>query len=118
MIVAKSSIHLMIPNFPVGTVGVPYTGPALSATGGTAPYTWVLTQNTSYIPGLTMDPNTGLVTGTPTKATTVISIGVKVTDSSTPQHTRCFGNFLITINPPHRHRLRGSGLRRSSPARQ
>ncbi|MGA7914333.1 MAG: putative Ig domain-containing protein, partial [Candidatus Acidiferrales bacterium] len=97
-IVAQSSIHLTIPNFPVGTVGVPYTGPALSATGGTAPYTWVLTQNTSYIPGLTMDPNTGLVTGTPTKATTVISIGIKVTDSSTPTPQVAVGNFLITIN--------------------
>ncbi|MGA8409724.1 MAG: hypothetical protein WB680_21310, partial [Candidatus Acidiferrales bacterium] len=94
---AETSIKLMIPNFPDGTVGVPYTGPAVSATGGTAPYTWVLTQNTSYIPGLTMDPNTGLVTGTPTKATTVISIGVTVTDSSTPQQT-VLGNFLITIN--------------------
>jgi Putative Ig domain len=96
---SPSAVGISYTAFPDGTVGVPYTGPTPTISGGTPPYTVVMTQNTSYIPGLTMDPSTGVLSGTPTKATTVVSIGVKVTDSSTPTPETAVTNFLITVNP-------------------
>lgn len=50
---------------PSGTIGAPYNE-ALSAIGGTSPYTWALTLG-SLPTGLTLNPN-GTITGTPTVA--------------------------------------------------
>ena len=47
-------------------VGIPFTA-AVSATGGRAPYAWSLTGGT-LPPGLTLDPATGTISGTPTAA--------------------------------------------------
>ena len=48
-----------------GTVGTPYIS-AISVAGGTAPYSF--TKSGSLPSGLTMDPTTGAITGTPTTA--------------------------------------------------
>ena len=58
---------------------------ALAATGGTTPYTWSV--STGTLPaGLTLDPTTGAITGTPTAAGTV-DFTVSATDSSSPAMT-------------------------------
>ncbi len=49
---------------PSGTVGAAYTA-ALSATGGVAPYTWTVLSG-SLPAGLTLNPATGVIAGTPT----------------------------------------------------
>jgi hypothetical protein len=49
-----------------GTVGTPYSS-ALVATGGVPPYTYSITGG-SLPPGLTLNPSTGAITGTPTTA--------------------------------------------------
>jgi len=54
---------------PEGVVGRPYRA-ALSSIGGSAPYNWTLTADTILIPGLTIDPATGVISGTPTAAGT------------------------------------------------
>jgi len=51
---------------PAAKVGVPYSQ-ALTATGGTLPYTWSLTGK-SLPAGLTLNPSTGVISGTPTTA--------------------------------------------------
>ena len=62
----------------------------LQATGGTAPYTWSVVSG-SLPAGLTLDPATGVISGTVpkvaqvTKATGSFSFGVQLTDSSSPQ---------------------------------
>jgi subtilisin family serine protease len=56
----------------------------LSATGGAAPYTWAAT---GLPPGLSLDPATGLVTGTPTTAGTYQAT-VTVEDSAGTTATR------------------------------
>lgn len=59
-------------------VGIAFTT-AVSATGGRPPYIWSLTGGT-LPPGLTLDPATGAITGTPTAAG-VFAATLTVTDS-------------------------------------
>jgi hypothetical protein len=54
----------------------------LAATGGQSPYTWSLDDG-SLPPGLTLDPTTGVMSGTPTTAGS-FPFTVEVTDSGTP----------------------------------
>ena len=62
-----------------GQVGVPYSS-AITASGGTAPYTFAL--NSGSLPGgLSLNPATGAITGTPTTAG-AFTFTVKVTDST------------------------------------
>ena len=49
---------------PTAYVGAAYHGPPLTATGGIGPYTWSIAKGT--LPsGLTLNPNTGQIAGTP-----------------------------------------------------
>jgi hypothetical protein len=64
---------------PAGHVGVPYQQ-SLSATGGIAPYQWVL-QNGALPAGLYLAPE-GVIFGTPTVPTTAQTFTVACTDSA------------------------------------
>ena len=55
---------------PGGTTGVPYSS-ALAATGGTAPYQWSITSGA--LPGGLALSESGLISGTPTATTRVVS---------------------------------------------
>jgi hypothetical protein len=68
-------------NLPDGTVGVPYKQ-SLQATDGTAPLKWSVTP--TLPPGLTLDPVSGTLTGTPTAVAPKASYKFTVTDSGTP----------------------------------
>ncbi|HWF11734.1 MAG TPA: putative Ig domain-containing protein [Bryobacteraceae bacterium] len=52
-----------------GEVGVPFNSPAMTVTGGTAPYTFSVATGTLPI-GLTLNASTGAITGTPQSAGT------------------------------------------------
>ncbi len=82
---------------PEGLAGTPYSQ-LLAATGGTPPYTWSLNGS---IPGLTLDPATGLLAGTPTQAGSYpVTIGV--TDSlavTAPQAYTVVIAVPLTIAP-------------------
>jgi uncharacterized protein YjbI with pentapeptide repeats len=67
---------------PDGIVGQGYAATTLTVTGGTGPYTWTAT---GLPPGLSINPGSGQITGTPTTANpNGSSVTVKSTDSATP----------------------------------
>lgn len=59
------TLTITAPTYPTFHVGKPYTSPALTASGGTAPYTWSVISG-SLAPGLTLGSSTGIISGTPT----------------------------------------------------
>ncbi|MFI5115777.1 MAG: beta strand repeat-containing protein [Terriglobales bacterium] len=81
---------------PAGTQSVPYSA-AMSAAGGTPPYTWSLRFGT--LPnGLTLNPSTGVVSGTPTTSG-ANSVEFQVQDSASPPAIFLSPPFGININP-------------------
>jgi hypothetical protein len=85
---------LTITSPPAATVGTPYSG-TIGVTGGTAPYSCVITAGTLPA-GLTLGAGC-LVTGTPTIAGTS-TVTVKATDASSPIKTTT-GPVTLTVNP-------------------
>ncbi len=71
-------------SLPGGTVGQAYSH-AVAAAGGKSPYSWSVSSG-SLPPGLTLDPATGAVSGTPTSAGS-FGFTVQATDSGAPART-------------------------------
>ncbi|MFN7562380.1 MAG: beta strand repeat-containing protein, partial [Prosthecobacter sp.] len=83
-----------------GTIGTAYSQ-TVSATGGTAPYTFAVSVGTLPA-GLTLNGSTGAITGTPT-STTAQTFTIRATDTYGCQGTRPYTVTpvcpAITINP-------------------
>jgi streptogramin lyase len=88
---------------PDGVVGTSYTATPLTVQGGTTSYLWTAT---GLPPGLSINPATGQITGTPTTAnpggSTVV---VTATDAATPPESQSYGTTIpigavIQILPP------------------
>ncbi len=77
-----------------GTEGVAYSQ-TLSASGGTAPYTWALSTGSTLPAGLTLSSN-GVIAGSPT-AVGNFTFSVTVSDSQTPTADTAFAAFTIAI---------------------
>jgi hypothetical protein len=69
---------------PAATVGQPYSA-TLQSLGGSSPYVWAVTSG-ALPAGLTLDPTTGTVTGTPAAVGTS-AFAVRVTAGGTPTMT-------------------------------
>jgi len=80
---------------PDGTVNVAYNQ-TITATGGIQPYTWSIAAG-ALPPGLSLNPATGAITGTPTAAGP-FSFDVTVTDSAVPTPATATRTFSLTIN--------------------
>lgn len=79
---------------PNGTTNVLYPNQTLpAATGGTGPYTYVAT---NLPPGLVLDPNTHVISGTPTQAGTY-PVKVTVTDANGNKVTQ---DYSIIVRDP------------------
>lgn len=110
VIAASGPLTISPATLPVGTVTKPYlpttgtTDTTLAATGGNPPYRWTLVSNASSTPppGLGIDTNTGVISGTPTTIGT-FTFTAQVTDSTAPTALTASGSFGITVGTlvPH-----------------
>ena len=80
VVAAGSALALFGNPLASATVGIAYSF-ALSATGGTAPYTYAVASG-ALPAGVTLNTSTGLVSGTPTTAGTASDIVLSVTDGA------------------------------------
>lgn len=91
-LIVRPALRILTTSLPGGAVNVAYNA-TLSATGGTSPYTW----SAAGLPGgLTLNPSTGLISGTPGGATTA-EVMVTVTDSTAPSPVTRTASLTITI---------------------
>ena len=79
---------------PGASLNQPYSG-SLTATGGTQPVTWTLTSG-NLPTGLTLNPSTGAITGTPTVLGPA-SFTVQALDSARQTASKA---FTLTVAPP------------------
>lgn len=70
------------PALPVGSIGVNYTNvfAGFTVSGGTPPYSWSL-PGAGLPPGLSLDPNTGKIFGSPTTPN-IYDFSIRLTDST------------------------------------
>ena len=71
---------------PDATLGSPYGPVTISASGGVGSYTW---SAPAIVPGLSINPSTGAISGTPTVAGQ-LGAEVRVTDSANPHQTATY----------------------------
>jgi len=94
--IAPAALVIVTKSLPVGEVGIAY-GVTLGASGGTAPYTWSISAG-ALAAGLSLAPQTGAISGTPTAAASA-SLTFQLKDSSSPPLTRSV-SLPLTVNPP------------------
>ena len=90
-------------SLPAGQVGVPYTSPALGGTGGTPPY-MPLSGPASPAPGLTFNPSTDVISGTPTQAGT-FPFTITITDFVGGSSNSEFLDYHCTASARRHHLL-------------
>ncbi|HID92515.1 MAG TPA: hypothetical protein EYP60_00330 [bacterium (Candidatus Stahlbacteria)] len=86
-------VTIITDSLPDGYVGVPYSQ-IVEAVGGTIPYTWSIPIG-NLPPGLTIDPLTGVISGTPTTEG-IFSFIVEVKDAENHIDTKVLS---ITVKP-------------------
>lgn len=93
------SLTITTTGLPSGIVGTAYTATG-AATGGTGNKIWSVSSGTLPA-GLTLDPGTGVISGTPTTPGTS-PVTLRVEDSGTPQQSaqKAFDLTIADITPP------------------
>jgi Putative Ig domain len=94
--IAAPPLVITSSNPPDGVIGTAYSA-TLSTSGGTPPVTWSVTAG-ALPAGLSLNANTGAITGTPTTAA-LSNFTVQAADSGTPQQTKTQA-LSINVNPP------------------
>ena len=83
-------------SLPNANISVPYPSGALAVAGGVGPFTWSIIAG-SLPPGMTINPTTGAITGSPFTYGTFV-FKVQVTDSYSPTPVSDSRTLSITIN--------------------
>jgi hypothetical protein len=92
---SSSTLTITTASLPNGQLNTAYSV-TLTASGGTAPYTWSLISGTLPA-GLSLSASTGVIGDTPSAAVTSGALTVMVSDSSHPPLTTS-ANFALTIS--------------------
>jgi Putative Ig domain len=96
LVVNSGPLVITTMSLPAGTATVPYSV-TLGAAGGTPPYTWTI--GLGPLPsGLSLNPNSGLISGTPAMSGTS-PIKLQVQDSASPPAMVASPPFAMIINP-------------------
>ena len=96
--IIPASLVITSTSLPSGTVGVAYSV-TLAATGGTTPFTWSLTAG--ILPaGLSLNPASGAITGTPSAAVANAALTFKVVDSGSAVQSQSVSLTLTIAAPP------------------
>lgn len=85
--VSAPTVAITTPSLPNGTVGSIYST-TLSASGGTAPYTYSITSG-SLPAGLSLNTSTGVISGTPSSSSTA-NLTVTATDTNSATGSRAY----------------------------
>ena len=93
--IAPIGISITTSSIPEAVQGSVYNT-TLKATGGTAPYQWTVTPDLPT--GLSLDPNSGTISGTPT-STNYYSLMFQVSDSSSPAKST-HAALSLYVDPP------------------
>ena len=96
LVINKPALNITTTSLASGVVGTPYNQP-ITATGGTAPYTWT-TQGLPSWASVTTANGASAISGTPTAAGTS-HVTLTVTDSSSPPLSTTSPSLALTINP-------------------
>jgi hypothetical protein len=94
--IAPATLAITTSSLPNGQLGAAYNT-KLAASGGTTPYTWSVTSGTLPA-GLSLNPATGAITGTPTTAVNSAPLTFQVQDSESPQQSKS-ASLPLTITP-------------------
>ncbi len=96
----QPGLNLPFPPGANGVVGTPFSV-TLAATGGAWPYTYSVSAG-ALPAGLSLNPSTGVISGTPTKAASgpAANITFKVTDSQSPPATDTATGAINIAGPP------------------
>jgi hypothetical protein len=89
-----AALQITSTSLPDSQLGAPYAA-TLTATGGTAPYTWALTSG-ALPAGLSLNTTTGEITGIPTVNGVATALSFQVTDAASPANSRSV-NLTLTV---------------------
>ncbi|MCC4605685.1 putative Ig domain-containing protein [Xanthomonas campestris pv. parthenii] len=94
--VAGPTLALPASTLPAGTAGQAYTAAITPATGGTAPYSYALSAG-ALPAGITLDPATGGLSGTPTVAGS-FTFTLTASDSTPSPAAQASRSYVLTVN--------------------
>jgi hypothetical protein len=96
--VTPANLSITTTSLPDAVINTPYSE-QLTAAGGVPPYTWALVAGTFPDPALSLDPSTGIISGTPTTLAFPTSLTFQVTDSATPTAGTQQTTLTLAIDP-------------------
>jgi large repetitive protein len=97
IVIAPGCAIQLPPSLPPAPFNSPYSA-TVTASGGTAPYTFALSSG-ALPPGLTLNPMTGVISGTATAMSGLFDFCVTVTDANGVSCTQCYTIPIIVPAP-------------------